>query len=322
TKPLRVVHGDHTQIEFQSNIYIDPENGDLYATNNDTRNKLAVFAYGSNGDAPPIRTIVTPHGAFGVTVDNTHNEMMVTIQHDAAVVTYRKQASGGESPIRVLQGDKTGLGDPHGIVWDPKEDLIFIANYGSGSNHSPDVEKRTGVPSGGEDAGKTNWPLGREYSIPGSGYIHPPSIVVHHRTDSGNTAAVRVIQGDKTGLDWPTGMAFDPDRRELYVANDAGSSVLVFDANASGNVAPKRVIKGADTLLANPTGVYVDMKHHELWVANFGGHTLTVYPQDANGNEAPVRTIRSAPPEAPSLMIGNPGAVGFDSTREELLVPN
>ena len=322
SRPLRVVSGEKTQIEFQSGVYIDPENGDIYATNNDTRNKLAVFANGSTGDVAPIRLIDTPHGAFGVTVDNAHQELLVTIQHDSAIVTYRKQADGRESPIRALQGNKTGLADPHGIAIDSRDDLVFVANYGSTHDTSATIEKRTGVPSGGLDAGKSNWPLGREYAVPGSGTISQPSIVVHKRTDSGNAPAVRVIQGPATQLDWPTGLALDAERRELYVANDAGSSVLVFDAEAHGNAAPKRVLRGPGTGLANPTSVFVDTKNKELWVANFGGHTITVYPSDANGDVAPRRTIRSAPPDAPSLMIGNPGAVAYDSTREEILVPN
>jgi DNA-binding beta-propeller fold protein YncE len=322
TAPVRTIAGENTQIEFQSGVYVDPESGDIYATNNDTRNKLAVFAHGGNGDVAPRRLLETPHGAFGITVDNAHAEMLITIQHDSAIVTYRKLADGKESPIRILQGSKTSIADPHGIVIDPRDDVFFVANYGSTHDTSATIEKRTGVPSGGQDVGKTNWPLGREYAIPGSGTISAPSIVVHNRTDSGNAPAVRIIQGPATQLDWPTGLAFDADRRELYVANDAGSSVLVFDANARGNAAPKRVLKGVNTDLANPTSVFVDAKNGELWVANFGGHTLTVYPLDANGNVTPKRTIRSAPRDAPSLMIGNPGAVAFDSTREELLVPN
>lgn len=320
--PKRTIAGEKTQIEFQSGVYVDPESGDIYATNNDTRNKLAVFSRGGNGDVAPVRLLDTPHGAFGVTVDNAHQEMMVTIQHDSAVVTYRKQADGKESPIRLLQGNRTGVADPHGIVMDPRDDLIFVANYGSTHDTSATIEKRTGVPSGGLDAGKSNWPLGREYAIPGSGTINAPSIVVHRRTDSGNAPALRVIQGPATLLDWPTGLAFDAARRELYVANDAGASVLVFDADATGNAAPKRLLKGARTSLANPTSVFVDSTNKELWVANFGGHSITVYPLDARGDTPPRRIIRSAPPEAPSLMIGNPGAVAYDTTREEILVPN
>ncbi|HEX9366302.1 MAG TPA: beta-propeller fold lactonase family protein [Vicinamibacterales bacterium] len=322
SEPSRAIAGDNTQIEFQSGVYVDPGTGDVYATNNDTRNKLAVFAHGGNGDVAPARLLETPHGAFGIAVDTAHQEMLLTIQHDSAVVTYRKLADGKESPIRLLQGNKTGLADPHGIVIDPRDDLIFVANYGSTHDTSATIEKRTGVPSGGSDAGKTNWPLGREYAIPGSGTINAPSIVVHKRTDSGNAPALRVIQGPATQLDWPTGMAFDAARRELYVANDAGGSVLVFDADTRGNAAPTRVVKGPKTQLANPTSVSLDASNRELWVANFGGHSLTVYPIDATGDVAPRRIIRSAPPEAPSIMIGNPGAVGYDTTREQLLVPN
>jgi 6-phosphogluconolactonase (cycloisomerase 2 family) len=117
-------------------------------------------------------------------------------------------------------------------------------------------------------------------------------------------------------------LAFDADRRELFVANDMGPSILVFDADAVGNATPKRVLKGPGTGLAHPTSVSLDPKNGELWVANFGGHSATAYPIGAAGDAAPLRTIRSAPESAPSLMIGNPGALTYDSKREEILVPN
>jgi hypothetical protein len=36
----------------------------------------------------------------------------------------------------------------------------------------------------------------------------------------------------------------------------------------------------------------------------------------------PLRTIRSAPADKLALAIGNPGAVAYDSKRQEILVPN
>jgi DNA-binding beta-propeller fold protein YncE len=321
-KPKRVISGDKTEIEFQSGVYVDPANGEIYAANNDTRDKLVIFGPGANGDVAPVRAIETPHGTFNVAVDHAHDEVILTVQHDSAIVSYRKQANGSEAPIRLLQGDKTRLQDPHGIAIDPKEDVVFTSNYGSTHDTSSNIKPRTGVPSGGNSEGRANWPLGREFSLPGSGTINPPSIVVHRRTAAGNVAPLRVISGPNTQLNWPTGISFDPDRRELFVANDMGPSILVFDANAQGDVAPKRVLKGARTMLANPTSVFVDRKIQELWVTNFGGHTAAVYPVDAVGDIAPKRVIRNAPPEAPSLMIGNPGAVALDTKRERLLVPN
>jgi DNA-binding beta-propeller fold protein YncE len=150
----------------------------------------------------------------------------------------------------------------------------------------------------------------------------PPSITVYSKNATGDTPPVRVIQGPKTGLNWPTGIAIDQDRGDLYVTNDTTDAILVFDADASGDVAPRRVLKGAKTGLKNPTGLALDMQHGELWVANFGNHTATAYRLNAQGDTAPLRTIRAAPQGTPSLMIGNPGAVAYDTRREEILAPN
>ena len=322
SKPKRVLSGDKTLIEFQSGLYIDQKNGDIFAPNNDTVDTLVVFAQGGDGDVPPKRALHTPHGTFGIAVDEKRSEMFLTTQHDSTVVVFRKDADKDEAPLRLLQGDDTGLADPHGIAIDPKDEVFFVANYGSRGLRRADREIRTGVPGAGKGRDKANWPLGREYAIPGSGSHAVPSISVHALAAKGNDRPVRVIQGPKTQLNWPTGIVFDPERRELFVANDMGPSILVFDANASGDVAPKRVLKGRRTKLANPTAVALDTKNGELWVANFGGHTATAYPITATGDTPPLRTIRNAPESAPSLMIGNPGALTYDSKRQELLVPN
>ena len=322
SKPKRVIVGEQTNIEFQSGVYVDQKTGDIYAANNDTRDTLVVFKHGASGDVKPIRQVETPHGTFGVVIDEVHDELFMTEQHDSALVVYRKGATQEESPIRFLQGSKTGLQDPHGIALDPKEDVLFVANYGSTHDVALTDKPKTGVNQADNREGKKNWPLGREFAVPGSGTINPPSITVYRRTAQGDTAPVRKIQGNATGLNWPTGLAFDPQTNELFVANDASHEILVFDGKASGNARPKRILKGSATKLANPTGVFADTKNRELWVANFGGHSATVYDISASGNTAPKRVIRNAPEGTPSLMIGNPGAVGYNPNREEILVPN
>ena len=322
SKPKRVVQGEQTLIEFQSGLYIDPKNGDIFAPNNDTVDTLVVFSQGSDGDKPPKRALHTPHGTFGIAVDEKRSEMFLTTQHDATVVVFKKEADKDEAPLRLIQGDDTGLADPHGIAIDPVDEVFFVANYGSKAMRRPDRAPRSGVPGGGKGREKPNWPWGREYALPGSGTHAQPSITVHALSANGNARPLRVIQGPKTQLNWPTGVAFHPGRRELFVANDMGPSILVFDAAAKGDVAPKRVLKGPKTKLGNPTGVALDFKNNELWVANFGAHSATAYAIDAAGDMPPVRTIRGAPESAPSLMIGNPGALTYDSKREEILVPN
>jgi len=156
----------------------------------------------------------------------------------------------------------------------------------------------------------------------GGGYFDFPSITIHARGANGNAAPLRVIKGPRTQLNWPSHVALHEARGEVFVANDADDSVLVFKITDNGDVPPTRVIKGARTLIKNPTGVNVDAVNNELWVASMGNYTATVFPLTANGNVAPIRQIRGGPSGGTALMIGNPGAVGYDSKRQEILVPN
>jgi DNA-binding beta-propeller fold protein YncE len=169
---------------------------------------------------------------------------------------------------------------------------------------------------------RPNDPMPTDAAVPGSGRFQPPSINVYSRTASGNTPPLRVIEGPRTQLNWPAGIALDERRSELFVANDTGNSVLVFPSDASGDVAPTRTIQGPATQLDAPGSVFVDEKNNELWVSNYGNHSINAYALTADGNTAPLRRIRSAPVGRRALMIGNPGAVAYDTKRGEILVPN
>jgi DNA-binding beta-propeller fold protein YncE len=321
TAAKRAIGGLKTKIEFQSGVYVDPNNGDIYAVNNDTVDTLVIFSRQAKGDVRPERELHTPHGTFGIAVDEGHQELLLTVQHDSAVVTFDKMAKSEDAPIRLLQGEHTLLADPHGIALDAKNDLIFVTNHGSVHQVRPGAVTASGRIRE-SDLRKSNWPLGFSHAIPGSGKNLPPSVTVYPRSASGDTAPLGVIQGPKTQMNWPTGIAFDPPSNEIFVANDMGDSILVFNASASGDVAPIRVLTGPKTLIKNPTGVYVDTTNDELWVANFGNHTATAYKLTAAGDTAPLRVIRSAPHDQPTLSIGNPHPVAYDSKREQLLVPN
>jgi hypothetical protein len=96
----------------------------------------------------------------------------------------------------------------------------------------------------------------------------------------------------------------------------------VFRAADQGDVAPIRVLKGPKTALQYPSSLFLDAKNDELWVSNYGNHSLTVYSPTADGDTPPRRMIRSGPLGNEALMIGNPGAVSYDTRREEILVPN
>ena len=317
TEPKRVIRGEATEIEFQCSLYVDPKTGDIYAVNNDTLDKLVIFPRDAKGNVAPKREITTPHTTFGIAVDEEKQEMYLTEQDDHAVIVYPKTAEGDADPIRLLQGPRTRLADPHGIAVDTESRLLIVTNWGSTNDRErpgPEVKWR--------GANAKSYPTTRGYSIPGSGKFLPASITIYSLDAEGDQEPLRVIEGPKTQLDWPTAIAVDPKRHELFVANDTGNSVLVFGTDKGGDVAPLRVLKGPKSLIDNPTGIYFDATHDELWVSNFGNHSATVYKPTASGDTPPLRVIRSAPLEAPAPMLGNPHTVTYDPKREEILVAN
>ena len=317
TEPKRIIAGDQTSLALNCAIYVDPNNGDIYAVNNDSIDTMVVFSRDQRGNALPDRKLRTPHGTFGIAVDEAAQELFLTIQHSHAVVVFPKMAEGDADPLRSIQGGRTGLGDPHGIALDNRKNLIFVSNYGSMNTMSRDVAGRDW-----EFEGIQHWPLDRLHAVPGSGRNVPPSITVYPKNAVGDTAPVQVIQGPSTQLNWPSSMAIDSGRGELFVANDMGNSILVFSTSASGDVAPIRVLKGPSTLIKYPNGVALDLENDELWVANFGNHAATVYPRDASGDTPPLRVIRNGPLNANVPTLGNPFPLAFDTKRGEILVPN
>ena len=293
TEPKRVLGGADTKLEFNCGLYVDPHNGDVYSVNNDTVDTMTVFPRDAKGNVKPMRALHTPHRAYGVAVDEEAQELYLTIEHPPEIVVYRKEADKNDKPLRRVGGEHTKLEDAHGIAIDKKNNWMFVSNHGASSG---------------------DWRKG--------GWYNPPSITVYPMDAKGDVAPLRTIAGPKTQLDWPAQIFFDPGTGDLYVANDAGNSILVFKNTDEGNAAPTRVIKGVKTGLRNPTSLFVYTKNDEIFVSNMGNHSATVYPRTANGDVAPLRTIRSAPAGQQALAIGNPGAVAYDTKREQILVPN
>ena len=322
TVPRRVIGGPDTKTEMMCGAYIDPKTLDVYVTNNDTQNWMPVFSREARGNAQPDRMLMTPHRTWAMTADEQRQELYLTVQDPPLVIVYRKQAANNEAPLRILEGDATDLADPHGIALDMRRDLMVVANHGHRRFYGgPAVSTlREAWEQWISPTDDLNSPPRQR--LPGLGQFDMPSITIHQRGVSGNTAPLRVIKGPRTQLNWPSHVAVHEERGEVFVANDADDSVLVFRITDNGDVAPTRVIKGERARLKNPTGLTVDARNNELWVASMGNYTISVFPIAANGNVAPVRTIRGGPADRVSLMIGNPGAVGYDRKRQEILVPN
>jgi DNA-binding beta-propeller fold protein YncE len=293
-EPKRIIIGDKTDIEYNNGLYIDPKNGEIYSVAMDTADSLFVFGPGANGDVAPIRRVRTPHRNFATAVDEEKEEVFVSIQYPPKVVVHKKSDNGTVPPQRVIEGPNTQLYDTHGLAIDPQRKLLYVGNWGNDS----------------------------DYRVAGTGQWHPASINVYPLDASGDVAPIRIIQGDRTQLNWMGGFALDPETGDLWVANDVGGSVLVFKPGANGNVAPDRILKGDRTGLNHPAGIAIDAKNKEVWVSNMGNSSATAYPLTANGNTAPIRKIRSAPEGRVSLKFGKPQVVAYDSKRQQLILPN
>lgn len=308
-EPRSVIRGPGTDSNFVCGIDLDPENREFFAVNNDTQADMVVFSYDANGDVPPSRVLhAASRGTWGVSVDRIHDEVAVTIEHINKVAVFKRAAKGDDAPIRVIQGPKTGLADPHGIAVDPVNDEIFVANLDS--YH----QVQHGEPDGSAF-------VGEQPSTPGGKFVLP-AIRVFSRTANGDVEPLRVIQGPKTEISLPMKIHLDTVHNELAVANSGTEAILIFARTAGGDVAPLRRIQGPHTRLKKPSGVFIDSKNDEIWVANSSDHTATVYPRTADGDVAPLRIIRTAPDDVQVVGIGNPGGIAYDSIRQQILVPN
>jgi DNA-binding beta-propeller fold protein YncE len=303
---LTSIRGPATGMMFIAAVTVDAEAEEIYTVDNDIGDRMMVFPYDANGNARPKRVLEVPHQAWGLSISHERNEVAVSVEAPREIVIYRKGAEGNEPPLRTIRGPRTGLGDPHGVFLDGRNNEIIVANHG---NH------------GGRRPAPGNARVSEPQPIVG-GRFDEPSITVYAADGNGDIPPIRKIQGPKTGLNWPMAIDVDLSRNEIAVANDGDSSIRVFRRTDAGDVAPIRVIKGPRTGVTGPMGVAFDRKNNELWVANYGEHTALVFSSTAAGNVAPKRVLRNAPAGSPTVGFGNPGAVAYDSKRDEILVPN
>ncbi|MGH9786198.1 MAG: hypothetical protein ACRD88_18670, partial [Terriglobia bacterium] len=137
SEPKRVIGGEKTFLEYACSVYIDPATGDIYGVNNDTMSWMPVFGRDAKGNVEPKRKLETPHTTFSVVADEEEQELFFTIQDDHAVVVFKKDAQGEDSPVRILQGSRTQMADPHGIALDPKTGLVYVSNWGTSNERPP-----------------------------------------------------------------------------------------------------------------------------------------------------------------------------------------
>ncbi len=309
TLPIRQIIGPQTEIGQVAGVLVDPQHREVYTANNDIEDTVVVMPYHAVGNAAPTRVLSVPHQAWGLALGPKHDELAVTVEIYNAIVFYRREAKSVEPPVRVIRGPHTGMADPHGIAWDEEHNEIVVANHGNFRGLMKDTGAGCEATSPAEAEAET-------------GEYQAPSLRFYNADGKNDEDPARTIQGDKTQLDWPMGVAVDPAHNEVAVANNGDNSLLIFSRARGGDVAPVRAIRGPRTGINRPMGVAVDARNGEIWVTNYGDHTALAFDRLATGNAAPKRIIRTAPAGTPTPAFGNPMAVAYDNKRGEILVPN
>ncbi len=169
------------------------------------------------------------------------------------IAVFARLANGTAAPTRLITGQQTLLGRTiHGLAYDPVRDLIVVPNALGDA-----------VLTFHADASGAARPL-RVIQGPHTHLVTPHAVSLDLRNheilvasltgkrinvfrwdDDGDVAPVRVIEGPKTELGHVVGLAVDPDRNLLAVANS--QNILIFNRTDNGNVAPRARIAGPKT---------------------------------------------------------------------------
>lgn len=181
--------------------------------------RIGAFARLASGNVEPVRTIYgniskLTRVAHGITYDAGRDEIIGSEPLAAAVVAFRGGVGGQVPPLRVLQGNKTMLHAPQGVVVDDLHHELIVGDNITGYILT--------------------------YPWDANGNVAPLRVIAGPRT---GMAGVMDI-----GVDPQRGLivAVARHQREGWGVQPGGG-IFIFKRTANGNVAPLRVITGPHT---------------------------------------------------------------------------
>lgn len=136
TKPLRIIEGAHTKLNWPMGIDVDSVNDEIAVANNGDKSVL-VFRRTATGDIAPLRIIQGPHtgidSPMGVAIDSKNDELWVANYGDHTALVFPRTAGGDAVPKRIVRnapaGTPTGgFGNPYAIAYDSKRDQLLVPN--------------------------------------------------------------------------------------------------------------------------------------------------------------------------------------------------
>ena len=263
-----------------------------------------------SGTAPVSRTVggaaTNMNSPVGIQVDMPNNRLYVANSGANSILVFDNAttANGNITPSRTIAGAATTLLDPEFIFLDRANDRLYVANNGNdailvfdnASTANGDITpSRAITPPAGSFQGVYVDTTRDKLYVVDAGFGNAILVFDNASTANGNITPSRTIAGPATTLLGPQNVFVDVTTNRLYVANELGNAILVFNnaSTANGDIAPTRTISGAATTFNFPTDVFVDMANDKLYVANLDGNSILVFnnASTASGNVGPDRTI-------------------------------
>jgi len=276
--------------------------------------RISAFARLANGNAKPTRIIAgqttkvsrTMHGIF---YNPQHDEIVVPVALAGAVLTFAGGASGGEPPIRVLQGPRTGLAQPDTLYVDLEHDELVVDSGDNSVLVFPRTANGDVAPIRRIGGSKTriNNIFGLSVDsvrnlivvanrVESGGRESNDGILIFNRTENGDAAPLRTIAGPRTGIikvrqivvDEAKGQIFVTVKNnfEFYEPTDARPSpwnpdqtgfIGIWSVTDEGDVPPRGVIKGPASGLVWPAGVAINPTNHEVYTIDSVSNALFAF---------------------------------------------
>jgi DNA-binding beta-propeller fold protein YncE len=268
----------------------------------------------ANGNAKPTRVIAgqtakisrTMHGIF---YDLKHDEIVVPVALGGAVLTLPGGANGGEPPLRVLQGPRTGLVQPDTLYVDVLHDEMIV-DSGDDSvlvfprTASGDVEpiRKIGGPKTqirnifGMSVDSLHNLIVVANRVDTGGRESSDGILIFNRTDNGDVSPRAVISGPRTGIIKIRQVVVDEERGQIFATiknnfenydfaqerpspwnPDRTGFIGVWSVNDNGDVPPRGVIKGPASGLVWPAGVAINPVNHEVYAIDSVSNALFMF---------------------------------------------
>lgn len=283
--------------------------------------------------------------AFNITMpgDMPPSDILVG-NNDGSVRGFGPDADGNAAPYRALTDASTGMQWPYAMVYESKEDVVYVGDFyassvrvfavGTNGNSvplrvldSPALQQIKGIAVDSVN----------DEIVLNAGFCFACAFP---RTASGNAARLRGLGwggNTATQLNSPSSLAVNPAQNEIYIADsDFGSSttpnlgkVFTFARTADGDVAPLRVLQGALTRIDQGTPVIAfDPDSQLLFVLTSTTDTpnhikhgrILVFPANASGNVAPLRVIEGAATGLDTAINTYFYGMSFDAANQRLLV--